>query len=1150
MNIEGLSKSRLEQEEIVALFETCDIVGFCEVWVSGLDSLEVDGWSIFASKFKARRSRFGRIPGGLVVYVKNINLPFFEELSFDCEDIIWLKFERYAEQVVFGFAYNPPPGSVYVNADFFEELEHEVATLYDRGLEKVILLGDLNSRTGEVQECVNEGDHDERYDALPDFYEEEWIVPERSNMDKKVNVNGFNLLSFLKASNCRILNGRRRGDHTGMFTYVSHAGSSTIDYGIVSRELYYSVDSFEVVELTVDSGHFPLLASVELINKPLIQDHGCGDEEGPTTLTRFYWKPERERTREYITRFISLFSGMFLLLTTIIRSGEWGVASTYIEPGLTARETIGSKIDRSIQRLSDCFQQAAFPLRSASPSKKENSSKAYREPRWWNHSCQIAKSVWKRSLRTFRCLRTQVSLQSYLNAKKDYKNIRHRAQERLKNKNREDILNLKNLKDSKRLWSSVKTHIKPYTPTLNKISSEQWRTYFGRVFNFKLIEDRPEWNNLQMEEGVSDPILDSDISCTEVSNGIRNLKNGKAAGYDGIRSEMIKHVSHYLLGFFSYLFTKMLQWGWYPAAWVQSVVLPLYKGKGSKTDVNSYRGISLLPVLAKIFTHILNARLGRWLDEKGVTIEEQAGFRHGYSTVDNAFVMETLVSDRLCTRKNKLYACFFDFRKAFDSLPRAALWYKMHRIGIKGRLLRLLMDMYTKCSFVVRMSHERASEKTASTSGVFQGCLLSPTLYRIFINDIVEFCSGASVYPDSPCIRGRPVPALLYADDLVLFSESVEGLQRQIDKVREYCNLWGLEVNLDKTFCMVFRRGGRLAARENWSYGGSKLQVTSKFKYVGIRFTCGHAWQHHIQVTLSQARKVMFMLRKLTFRCGELPVQFLMHLFGSLVTPVILYGAEVWGMWSKPSIDAVENDFLRRSSGLPRGAPTSGVRFELSFTVSTYWKAREYALRYFAKTILLPDSRLSKQALLRQKELCESGLDCWGKRVKDLLQGLDLGDLWNNPQDYKLMKRRIKEAISKQAFGELLGDLHCMPSLKRYVHDSVANIESQRTKLMEIPFQSRRLIRCARLNLPTFAEKVTHDGDRFWRCRLCKDLLDSDEKWEHVLQFCNRVTEHRRNYGVPPDASQHVSSLSNVEVVRKIGFFLGRCHRVMKTIPP
>ena len=107
-------------------------------------------------------------------------------------------------------------------------------------------------------------------------------------------------------------------------------------------------------------------------------------------------------------------------------------------------------------------------------------------------------------------------------------------------------------------------------------------------------------------------------------------------------------------------------------------------------------------MLGKIFTKILNWGLTNYVRRENIIVEEQAGFRAGYATVDNVFVIESILSERLSRPRQKLYVCFIDFRKAFDSVPRQAVWEKLFDYGIRGKFLAVLMSIYMGCTFMVK----------------------------------------------------------------------------------------------------------------------------------------------------------------------------------------------------------------------------------------------------------------------------------------------------------------------------------------------------------------------------------------------------------------------------------------------------------------
>ena len=85
--------------------------------------------------------------------------------------------------------------------------------------------------------------------------------------------------------------------------------------------------------------------------------------------------------------------------------------------------------------------------------------------------------------------------------------------------------------------------------------------------------------------------------------------------------------------------------------------------------MENYRGITLLSVLGKLFTRVINNRLGEWAENYFLLIEAQVGFRPGMGTVDNIFVLHGLITHMLNTGK-KLYCTFIDFTKAFDYVVR------------------------------------------------------------------------------------------------------------------------------------------------------------------------------------------------------------------------------------------------------------------------------------------------------------------------------------------------------------------------------------------------------------------------------------------------------------------------------------------------
>jgi len=174
---------------------------------------------------------------------------------------------------------------------------------------------------------------------------------------------------------------------------------------------------------------------------------------------------------------------------------------------------------------------------------------------------------------------------------------------------------------------------------------------------------------------------------------------------------------------------------------------------------SNYTGISFQNAFAKVFSALL-------------LTEFQAGFRKGYSTVDNIFSLTSIARSYIDSGK-KLYAFFVDFRAAFDSIDRRTLNYKLSNIGMSTAFLNVIQSLSTD-NLAAVWDGEQLSEWLTTEAGVKQGCLLSPLLFSLFLNDITD---------SMPCgiqLYGCSIKALLYADDIVILAESPVELQTML----------------------------------------------------------------------------------------------------------------------------------------------------------------------------------------------------------------------------------------------------------------------------------------------------------------------------------------------------------------------------------
>jgi hypothetical protein len=138
-------------------------------------------------------------------------------------------------------------------------------------------------------------------------------------------------------------------------------------------------------------------------------------------------------------------------------------------------------------------------------------------------------------------------------------------------------------------------------------------------------------------------------------------------------------------------FNKILRKGYCESLSV-GIIHAMYKG-GDCSQFDNYRGITVGPVLTKVFAMILESRMSQWAETNDLCVKGQAGFRKDFRTTNNLFIFRIL-TEQARFQKKKLYTCFVDFKKAFDKVPRDLLWEVLEGLGINGRILECLRSMY------------------------------------------------------------------------------------------------------------------------------------------------------------------------------------------------------------------------------------------------------------------------------------------------------------------------------------------------------------------------------------------------------------------------------------------------------------------------
>ena len=477
-------------------------------------------------------------------------------------------------------------------------------------------------------------------------------------------------------------------------------------------------------------------------------------------------------------------------------------------------------------------------------------------------------------------------------------------------------------------WQKIKDVLRKKSYNRNKISLDSWFTHFKDVLekhenNVTDDATNANENNDTIDKEYID-VLDRPISKTDVLKAMHKLKNNKASGPDGMIGEFFKFsseiISDYLVALSNHLFDN----GFYPDDWCESIILPLFK-KGNFNDPNNYRGISLCNIASKLYSSIINDRLKCWIDNNNLTEEYQAGFKSGYSTIDHIFTLLALVQKQFNNIRNrKLYVAFIDFQKAFDTVSRKLLWPILIKNKIHGKLLNCIKSMYADVKAKVRAG-AKFTDFVNCNEGVKQGDVCSPLLFSLFINELAleiihKGRHGIKLAPDT-----LELFILLFADDIVLVSETVVGLQTQLNNLHSAASKLNLTVNLAKSNVLVFRLGGFLGEMETWFYAGKRMEVVNGYKYLGIYFSSKLSFSHACQDLVARAKRATSCILNALYKFDKVSGPVFLKLFDCQVKPILLYGAEVWGLMSGNAIECDHLFALKRLLGVDRRTPNAFV---------------------------------------------------------------------------------------------------------------------------------------------------------------------------------------------------------------------------------
>ena len=1155
-NVSGLKNSafgyKLNDPDFLNQINECHIISLSEVW--GCDDIDVPDFKIVAMSppMKRNTKRPARCSGGILVAVKNFLTPYVE-LVKQTPNYIWCRIASNLFQtdkdILLCSVYIPPRDSPYFDPDIFTNLENDINNL--KNDYSIVLMGDFNARTGTENDFIVEGLND----FIPhDNFPLPRQVPNRYSFDGHINEHGKTLIEICKSLDLRILNGRCKGDSLGKITFHGSQGISTVDYIITDHETMNIFQNFVVRHPSPFSDHCQLVSWIKVKDSLTLKENTKPTETLFNLPRQYKWNPDSKE------KFISA------LQSTEVQN----MISVFEKENLTQIGDINKAVDKFTKIIDAAAKKSLQPVLDKKKFVRHRQSQV-----WFDKDC---KNLRKRLRRISNKKQTyphdEETRQEYLTVKRQYKSMLQHKRQRYQDT---QIQELVKTNDPTQFWSTLKTMSKSASNTADSnVPVDELLTHFQQLHSAPSEETFSKTQETVIEELKHKQQsllhyneLDNPFTESEIRNGIKKLKNKKAAGTDRIRNEMLKSGGLLLMTSLKRLFNLILDAGMFPDCWSMGLITPIFK-LGEKSNPSNYRGICVTSCLGKLFTALLNNRLQNLTKNKNLLHPSQIGFIEGFRTSDHIFSLRTLI-DKYVTNANKgkLFCCFVDFQKAFDSIWHDGLLSKLITYKLGGHFYQLISDMYSRSKCAIKCGNRR-TQFFNYNRGVRQGCILSPLLFNLYLNDFPFTLDNSRDTDTITLPNGDPLNCLFYADDLVLISQSASGLQKQIDKLQNYVQKWLLKINLRKTKVLIFQKQNRKSTREKYSFflNGNQIINTPDYTYLGTIFSSNGSFTSSKKSLVEKSRRSVFAFKRY-IEFNKLSISKCNFLFNAVFLPVLLYGSEIWGAydslnlnkWEKDPIERFHSQFYKSYLCLNRRASNVAARNEtgrlpLKLTIFSN------TLKFWLHLLNLPTSSVARQCLQISTQLADSGKKCFMLSIYDILKqyGTDFSTDLQTMIDTKGDRLKTKQCQSKIIENFKTGlEMHqhelirCNKKLKFYSTFKTDVTPSNSLELIT-NLKHRRAVAKLRVgNHNLRIETGRHSYPKLpEHLRICQNCSSNEiENEEHFVLNCSKYDTIRkslidyivRNYSdfSSLDANQKITFLfNNIDafLCKKLGYFI------------
>lgn len=482
------------------------------------------------------------------------------------------------------------------------------------------------------------------------------------------------------------------------------------------------------------------------------------------------------------------------------------------------------------------------------------------------------------------------------------------------------------------LWKATKKLKKTLTPVppIRKENGNWARSDQEKVETFaehlaKVFQPFPA-EDLQTEEKIIKALeapfqLDFPIKLfkiKEVSTIIKKINCKKAPGYDLITGKILQQLPEKGIRMITQLCNTVIRLQIVPSQWKVAQIILIHKAGKPLEETASYRPISLLPLLSKIFERLLLKRLHPHLMKEKVIPEHQFGFRKQHATVEQVHRVVNIINQNL-EEKRYCTVAFLDISQAFDKVWHPGLLYKI-KTKISHSYYTILQSYLSDRIFQVKLQDE-LSKFHLIQSGVPQGSVMGPILYLLYTSDV-------------PTTKKTTVGT--YADDTAVMAShcdpaiASEYLQDHLLKIQDWLKTWRIRANESKSTQVTYtmKRGTCPPVKLN----GQTLPQADVARYLGMHLDRRLTWKQHIWMKRKQLGMTYRKMHWLIGPKSQLTLENKVLLYKTILKPIWSYGIQLWGTASTSNIEILQrfqSKTLRSITNAPWYVPNDLIHKDL-----------------------------------------------------------------------------------------------------------------------------------------------------------------------------------------------------------------------------